>query len=185
MGNWAADSPLKRWAIVFVLLAGSFWLRWQGLGVFPRPGQTADEYSSYWIGLALWDGQRPIAWSTLPSYARQGAKLGNVHWQNRTFEIVRPALDHPPLFNLLAGGAARLMGTSPLALQTESGRPVQLWEIPLAKARLVSLALFCVTFLLLYDLSKRTLGFGGALPHASFLRVHLARGRAQSPAGER
>ena len=78
----------------------------------------------------------------MPSYARQGAKLGNVHWQNRTFEIVQPALDHPPLFNLLAGGAARLMGASPLALRTESGRPVQLWEIPLAKARLVSLAFF-------------------------------------------
>ena len=162
MKLWTADTPLKRWAIVLVLLAGGFWVRWQGLGTFPRAYQTDDEFFYIWAGLSLTEGQRPISWSMLPAYARENAILGEIHHGPHHLPIVQPALDHPPLFCLLAGATARLMGARPADFRADGGGTVRLWDVPLARARVLPLILFCATFLLLYDLAARTMGFGPA-----------------------
>lgn len=152
-----------RWGIVLALLGLALFLRAAQLGSVPAPLATTDEYHYAWAGLSLISQGRPTAWSYLTGYHNTQALKGQVKALGTSWQIVTPAMDHPPLYSLLAGGFARLTGAKPLALTTNAGRNVTIWEIDLARCRILSLILFAVSFLLLYDLASRRCGFAVAV----------------------
>jgi hypothetical protein len=138
-------------------------LRAMDLGRAPRPMETADELHYVWCGLSLMTQGRPTAWSMLAGYQGTPAWLGRAGLGDASFPIVRPALDHPPLYSLLAGGFAWLTGAKPVSKLTDLGRPVTLWAVDFNRCRALSLILYAASFLLLYDLAARRCGWVVAL----------------------
>ncbi|MCE5230520.1 glycosyltransferase family 39 protein [bacterium] len=149
----------RRNLAILSLLVFAVILRAFELGNVPAPLATADEYHYAWAGLSLLTEGRPTAWSYLGGYNNTPAHLGKVKLIGSSFPIVSPALDHPPLYSVIAGGWAWLMGARPMPLTTDTGHRVTIWQIDLARCRILSLILFAVSFLLLYDLAARRCGW--------------------------
>jgi 4-amino-4-deoxy-L-arabinose transferase-like glycosyltransferase len=80
-----------------ILLA--FFLRFYNYTSFPIGGETADESAWTYLGSSLIQEGQPTSWSYFRPY------LDNYIYQQRGDEapLVRPALDHPPLFALIPG----------------------------------------------------------------------------------
>src|SRR3989304_5421988 len=84
-------------AILVVLILG-FFLRSNNLYAWPRKGATFDEYAWTWQGINLIKNGIPISWSPHPQYTDK--KL--VIYQDTAFYVVKPYLEHPPVFGLVA-----------------------------------------------------------------------------------
>jgi hypothetical protein len=168
-------------------------LRLIDLGTVPPTFSTADEFHHLWCGLSLLNGDRATSWSNLPGYAGGPAEIGKVPielvhrlvglpppteeqprlgWLLRGSKpepppgpmmLMRPALDHPPLYSLVAGGFARLTGARAVETTTDRGQHVRLWGVNLGRARLLSILLHTFAMLLLYDLAARRCGHAVAL----------------------
>jgi 4-amino-4-deoxy-L-arabinose transferase-like glycosyltransferase len=67
------------------------------------------EYSTAWNGVQLLTGHGPTGVSNLAAYAGRGQ---DIQFFGKTFHLVSPYLDHPPLFGLLSGGAELLSGVT-------------------------------------------------------------------------
>lgn len=91
--------------IIAILILGYF-LRVDNLNTWPRKGATFDEYAWAWQGINLIQKRVPISWSPHPQY--KNAK--SIIYQETHFRIVKPYLEHPPVFGLLAGSFALLNG---------------------------------------------------------------------------
>ena len=115
---------------IFVIALG---LRSYHLSSYPKPNQTADEYAWTWAGLTLVTTGVPRSWSWLGPYPAPEVK----HWRGHEYRMVRPWLDHPPLFPLAMGAWMRSLGY-------KDPFWVDLWTM-----RVASLLLFVVTFWLL------------------------------------
>jgi hypothetical protein len=91
--------------LLSILLLG-FLLRFNNLYTWPRTGATFDEYAWTWLGISLFQNHIPESWSRHPQYTR----YKNIIYQKTDFILVKPYLEHPPLFGLVAGGYAILNG---------------------------------------------------------------------------
>src|SRR3989344_6849724 len=91
-----------------LILVIAFVLRSDNLYTWPRKGATFDEYAWTWQGINLIKEKVPISWSPHPQYKEK--KL--VIYQETAFYVVKPYLEHPPLFGMLAGSYAILNGVS-------------------------------------------------------------------------
>ena len=91
-----------------LILVIAFVLRLDNLYTWPRKGATFDEYAWTWQGINLIKEKVPISWSPHPQYKEK--KL--VIYQETAFYVVKPYLEHPPLFGMLAGSYAILNGVS-------------------------------------------------------------------------
>ncbi|MCL4354342.1 hypothetical protein M1349_02600, partial [Patescibacteria group bacterium] len=89
----------------FILLLGLY-LRHNNLYTWPRLGATFDEYAWTWQGISLIQNHVPISWSPLSPYRERKFTI----YQKTNFFIVKPYLEHPPLFGLVAGSYAMLNG---------------------------------------------------------------------------
>jgi hypothetical protein len=164
LGSKPRRRRLERWAIVLALLALAVGLRVKDLGRVPMPLETADELHYAWCGLSLMADGRPTAWTLLTTgYEKTPAWMGRFKLGKNWALIASPALDHPPLYSLLAGGFAKLTGAAPMQVTTDEGRHVQLWALDMGRCRVLSIILFGVGFLLLYDLAARRCGWTVAL----------------------
>jgi 4-amino-4-deoxy-L-arabinose transferase-like glycosyltransferase len=146
-----------------ILLALSVGLRAWRLGDVPKPMATADEFHFMWCGLSLLAGEKATAWSSLEVIKNSANNHGVISWKGHTLNILTPALDHPPLYSLLAGIAAKWSGARPFQMTTDRGQTVRLWDVDLSRARRLSLILFVLTFLMFYDLAARRCGHRVAL----------------------
>ena len=88
-----------------ILLLG-FNLRMHNINTWPRKGATFDEYAWTWLGINLIQEHVPVSWSPHPQYK----DARDVIYQQTHFRIVKPFLEHPPLFGLIAGGFALSTG---------------------------------------------------------------------------
>lgn len=151
-------SKIKIFILVFILFLG-FWLRLQNLTVWPRHGATFDEFAWTWLGINLLQERVPISWSRHPQYKE--TKL--IIYQGAAFQLVKPYLEHPPLFGLVAGGFAKLNGVS------------DMYQVTLAKIRPLALILgvfsILAVFLLVGELYGVNLGFIAALLYATIPTV--------------
>ena len=95
-----------RFLILGIILLLGFVVRSNNLYTWPRLGATFDEYAWTWQGISLIQSHVPISWSPLSPYK----DVKNVTYQKTHFFIVRPYLEHPPLFGLVAGSYALLNG---------------------------------------------------------------------------
>src|SRR5688572_7985044 len=144
-GDWRGLSR-SQWALALLVFALALAQRWHGLERFPRPHDTNDEYHYVWAGLSLLEEGRPTTWSFLWAYAQLGARIGTIQYEGQHFYIVRPGLDHPPLFSLLAGGFARSVGVLHAIYPTNEGGQAPAWNFVLGRVRLLTLILFAFTF---------------------------------------
>jgi len=91
------------WLIFLGVVLAALILRWWQYELFPIGGETADESAWALLGSSLIQEGVPASWSYFGVYE-------NYHYQEGIFNapVVRPALDHPPLFSLLPGAAHSL-----------------------------------------------------------------------------
>lgn len=88
-----------------IMLLGIF-LRHDNFTTWPRLGATFDEYAWTWLGINLIQNHVPESWSRLPAYSNPRA----ITYQTVPFVMVKPYLEHPPLFGLISGSFAMLSG---------------------------------------------------------------------------
>ena len=95
-----------RFLILGLILLLGLYLRSYNLYTWPRLGATFDEYAWTWLGINLIQNHVPESWSPLPGYTDKK----HVVYQKANFVLVKPYLEHPPLFGLVAEGYAFLSG---------------------------------------------------------------------------
>ena len=95
-----------RFAILVIILILGLYLRQNNLYTWPRLGATFDEYAWTWLGINLIQNHVPQSWSPHPQYSNKKV----IKYQGAHFVLVKPYLEHPPLFGLVAGGFALLNG---------------------------------------------------------------------------
>lgn len=90
---------IKKYALLVIILLTAGVLRTYNYWSVPLSDETADEVAWTWLGASLINDGTPTSWSFFEAY-RDGYiyKEGIVN-----APIVRPALDHPPLFALIPG----------------------------------------------------------------------------------
>ncbi|HMS22629.1 MAG TPA: glycosyltransferase family 39 protein [Candidatus Levybacteria bacterium] len=121
---------------VSIIIVG-FLLRFHNYNVWPRLGATFDEYAWTWQGMNLIQQGVPISWSPHPQYANSQS----IVYQQTHFRIVRPFLEHPPLFGIVAGGFAILNGATDMySLHLSQIRPLALILGMLSLALIIALS---------------------------------------------
>ncbi len=89
-----------------ILLIG-FTLRADNLTSAPRLGATFDEFAWTWLGMSLIQDKVPSSWSPHDLYINHRE---HKVYLNAKFWIVKPYLEHPPFFGLVAGSFAIARG---------------------------------------------------------------------------
>ncbi len=85
--------------ILVLLLLLAFGLRAHNYWIVPLTDETADEMAWTWLGASLLQEGQPTSWSFYSQYENGHIyKTGVVN-----APLVRPAVDHPPLFSLIPG----------------------------------------------------------------------------------
>ncbi len=91
--------------LIFLIVLGAG-LRLYNYWDFPIGGETNDETAWTLLGASLLQTGRPVSWSYFDAYT----DAEKITWGYTTFRLVKPALDHPPLFSLIPGGMVTLVG---------------------------------------------------------------------------
>jgi len=147
----------KRLLLLFIgfILLISYLLRADNLYTWPRKGATFDEYAWTWQGINLIKNGIPISWSPHPQYADK--KL--VIYQDTAFYVVKPYLEHPPVFGLVAGSYAMLNGANDMyQLSLEDIRGLAL---------LLGVLSVFILFVLLAEIYDRKVAVLGAILYAT------------------
>ena len=108
----------------------------------PRHGATFDEFAWTWLGINLIQKQTPISWSSQPQYKEKF----HLKYQGAAFWIVKPYLEHPPLFGLVAGSFALLNNSK------------DMYDVTLSKIRPLALLLGVSTILMIFILTNEIYG---------------------------
>ena len=132
--------------IVAIIILG-FWLRSDNLYTWPRLGSTFDEYAWTWLGVSLIEDQAPRSWSRHPQYSDRE----DIIYQKTAFVLVKPYLEHPPLFGLVAGSYALLTGTEGM------------FDVRIEGIRGFSLVLGVFSIFMVYVFAKEVYGLKVAL----------------------
>ncbi len=99
-------------------------IRQYNLLTWPREGATFDEFAWPWIGMSIIDTGVPMSWSRHPQYTLQTNYRSP---SGASFVLSTPYLEHPPVFGLIAGSFAKLMGARTFDTMTLSHvRPLAL-----------------------------------------------------------
>jgi len=125
----------------------------------PQFHDNPDEVQFAWAGLSLLTDHVPQSWSFFPEYSTH---TWLVTPNGFSYPLVKPWLDHPPVFAVLTGGAAWLAGER------------QFIDVTAASVRLPPIWLSATTVVLTYLLARRLLGRGPAI--ASSLLLATAPG---------
>ncbi len=97
---------MKNTLIVISLLILAATLRLHNYEKYPQRGATSDEYAFAFSGVSLLTRGVPIGWSAIPLYKdTRYLTIDGLY-----FPLVKPYLDHPPLFGLLVGAWAVVAG---------------------------------------------------------------------------
>ncbi len=100
---------------IFFITLLAFVLRFHNYALFPAHDATVDERAWTWLGASLLTEGQPTSWSLFHSYetAYIYQERGN------SAPLVRPALDHPPLFALIPGFFHLLSGQNTYDLPSQ------------------------------------------------------------------
>src|SRR5476649_2552847 len=102
------DKILFKFRFIFIslILVLGLYLRNHNIDTWPRLGATFDEYAWTWLGMNLIQNHIPESWSPHPEYTNK--KI--IKYQGAYFVLVKPYLEHPPLFGIVAGAYALFSG---------------------------------------------------------------------------
>lgn len=120
-----------------VLVLG-FLLRFHNFTTWPREGATFDEFAWTWLGVNLIQEKTPISWSSHPQYENRK----HIIYRGAAFFLVKPYLEHPPFFGLVAGGFAILNGAN------------NMYDVDLPTIRPLALIMGLISIVLIYILVK-------------------------------
>lgn len=137
---------LKYIVIILILILG-FWLRSDKYTTWPRHGATFDEFAWTWLGINLIQEKVPVSWSRHPQY--KDTKI--IKYQGAMFQLVKPYLEHPPLFGLVAGSFAIANGAE------------NMYNVTLAGIRPLALILGILSIAVVFLLVKEVYGINLAL----------------------
>lgn len=129
------------------ILALGFLLRSHNLTTWPRQGATFDEFAWTWLGINLIQDQMPKSWSRHLQYKERQ----EIIYQKTAFTIVKPYLEHPPLFGIVAGSFTILNGVS------------DMYSVTLEKIRPLALILGVLSIGMVFLLAKELYGMKVAL----------------------
>jgi len=144
------QKPGTVFLIAFVIFLGALGLRLVGLGEYPKRHATNDEFHYIWGGLNFWHHGTTASWSQLQGQAN--LNIGEAYFDGDRYDIISPTFDHPPLFTLLTGAFAHLADPQEISSPGKDGHTVTIWDVNLARARLMMVGLFVITYWLLFDL---------------------------------
>jgi hypothetical protein len=130
-------------------------LRLHHLDRFPERNRTADEYAWTWSGMTLVTEGVPRAWSWLPAYP----SFPVIQWRENSYRIVRPWLDHPPLYPLYVGSFMRAAGVR------------DIFAVELFTMRLSTLLLYAAAYFLFFACARRVADEPTALLALAFWAV--------------
>lgn len=129
---------------VLLILAFGLGARLFDYEVMPDFHENPDELFATWNGFQLLTDGTTQGWSLWASdYGDRVAVEPVSYFEARPFQVIRPYLEHPPLLHLLAGAAAKLGGAQ------------QYLQARLTHTRLVPIALFVPSLLLLFAIGRR------------------------------
>lgn len=142
-------SRISKTHILFLILIViiAFWLRSLNIGSIPRHGATFDEFAWTWLGINLIQKGVPISWSPHSQYKERE----HLRYQGAAFWIVKPYLEHPPLFGLVAGSFAMLNGVK------------DMYNVTLEKIRPLALILGVLSIVMVFLLTRELYGKNTAL----------------------
>lgn len=129
-------------ALLIAILGFGLFLRYDNFQTLPRHGATFDEFAWTWLGVNLIQTGVPISWSPQPQYKQRQ----EIKYQGAAFLIVKPYLEHPPLFGLVAGGFALFNGAK------------DMYDVTLAKMRPLALILGIFSITMIFFLAKEVYG---------------------------
>lgn len=98
-----------------VLLA--FVLRFHHYALFPSVTANVDERAWTWAGASILSGEGPVSWSLFDSYAERNIYAVR---EEHSAPLVKPWLDHPPLFGLIPGLFHLLSGAEALDMPSQT-----------------------------------------------------------------
>jgi 4-amino-4-deoxy-L-arabinose transferase-like glycosyltransferase len=130
--------------VIFIL---GIYLRCLNYAKIPRHGATFDEFAWTWLGINLIQKGVPISWSSQPQYNNREHLI----YQGAAFWIVKPYLEHPPLFGIVAGSFALLNGAT------------DMYHVTLEKIRPLAIILGAFSILLVFMLTAELYGEKTAL----------------------
>jgi hypothetical protein len=143
-------NPRTLLLLAWLVFAAALGLRTHQMGEYPQRHATDDEFHYLWAGLNFWESGVPMAWSGL----KGSRHVGVAYMDKMGYFMASPALDHPPLFTLTVGALAKLTGPVRIVQRTEHGNFLTIWDVNLARARLLMLPLFAASFWLLFAISR-------------------------------
>lgn len=126
----------------FILVLGLF-LRNHNIYTWPRLGATFDEYAWTWLGINLIQNGIPESWSPHPQYKERK----HIVYQDAKFFLVKPYLEHPPLFGIVAGSFALVSGVK------------DIYHVDLQHIRGLALLLGVLSIFILYVFAAELYGY--------------------------
>ncbi len=132
-----------RFVLLGLILILGLVLRANNLYTWPRLGATFDEYAWAWLGINLIQNHVPVSWSPLSPYKDREY----VVYQKTNFFIVKPYLEHPPLFGLVAGSYALLNGVK------------DMYHVDIQHIRGLALILGVLSIFILYVFAAEVYGY--------------------------
>ena len=142
----AHQRSARAWLATLSILFVALTLRLFDYDVMPDFRENEDELFAMWNGFSLLQDGTARGWSLWwGSYLTQ-PNVGEVyqaHYFYRTFDLVTPYFEHPPLLHLLVGAAGHLAGAEDYL------------EVTLGQARIVPIALSVVVILQMLAIGRR------------------------------
>lgn len=132
-----------RFILLALILILGLYLRNYNLNTWPRLGATFDEYAWTWLGINLIQNHVPISWSPHPQYENKKAII----YQKTHFVLVKPYLEHPPLFGLVAGSYALINGAK------------DMFDVDISRIRGLALILGVLSIFILYIFAAEVYGY--------------------------
>ncbi len=132
-----------RFVILGLILVLGLVLRQNNLYTWPRLGATFDEYAWTWLGINLIQNKIPISWSPHPQYESKK----DIVYQKTHFVLVKPYLEHPPFFGLVAGSYALINGAK------------DMFDVNIPTIRGLALILGVLSIFILYIFAAEVYGY--------------------------
>ncbi len=132
-----------RFLFLALILVLGLILRFNNLYTWPRAGSTFDEYAWTWLGINLIQNHTPISWSPHPQYTDKK----HVIYQKTDFFVVKPYLEHPPVFGLVAGSYALISGVK------------DMYDVDIQHIRGLALILGVLSIFILYVFAAEVYGY--------------------------
>ncbi len=132
-------SHLKKILVISLILVLGTVLRTYRYSYFPVAGETADENAWAMLGASLLKNREPMAWSYFAPYEKHSAII------DQEKHLVKPSLDHPPLFALIPG-SFHVISKKPISMPS-----IKIIRLPMILLGVVNIGLVYIVAKKIFD----------------------------------